>query len=90
MPWTAALHYGLASQPPKCHQMRPTRPPAPAWLPDQAYRLLREMEEGEDEDEDGSGGRANQASLEGLLGRKLHLVRQIHKLITQEDAVFSS
>jgi hypothetical protein len=42
------------------------------------------------EDDAGSAATAKgqQAVLERLLKGKLHLVRQIHKLITMEDSVF--
>nr|AAQ64684.1 NIMA-related kinase 3 [Chlamydomonas reinhardtii] len=37
----------------------------------------------------GVGGGGTQRELERILGPKLHLVRQVHKLITLEDAVFA-
>ncbi|GLC55209.1 hypothetical protein PLESTB_000959900 [Pleodorina starrii] len=37
----------------------------------------------------GAGGFSTQSDLERILGPKLHLARQVHKLITLEEAVFS-
>lgn len=39
-------------------------------------------------DQEADDGVATQRQLERMLGRKLHLVRQIHKLITLEDSIF--
>ncbi|EFJ53307.1 NimA-related protein kinase 3 [Volvox carteri f. nagariensis] len=66
-----------------------------------AYRCLREMQDrADDGDGDGvssgggpggggGGGPSTQSDLERILGRKLHLARLVHKLITLEDSVFS-
>ncbi|KXZ45774.1 hypothetical protein GPECTOR_50g567 [Gonium pectorale] len=63
-----------------------------------AYRCLRDMQERADaqdaDAEDGAGAAAagagsTQLQLEAIMGPQLHLARQVHKLITLEDAVFS-
>ncbi|KAG2435593.1 hypothetical protein HYH02_011885 [Chlamydomonas schloesseri] len=68
-----------------------------------AYRCLRDMQAAEEADGEGAAGSSTggaggsggggaggtQRELERILGNKLHLVRQVHKLITLEDAVFA-
>lgn len=56
----------------------------PSHLP---CRFLREVQRGGG-DQEADDGVATQRQLERMLGRKLHLVRQIHKLITLEDSIF--
>jgi hypothetical protein len=54
-------------------------------------RQLRQMQEqlgGEDDAGTAAAAKGQQATLERLLRGKLHLVRQIHKLVTLEDSVF--